>query len=129
MGWISASISSKRRSPAAGANPSPRAMNGWKAAASPSTRRTAPPRRNIARNPTYRSGPTAPTTWAWGRRNSATASATPSGRSPPPFERAGGGHRHGLRRYGQDALRHGDLRQHGYQRGHARRPEGRRGLA
>ena len=44
-------------------------------------------------------------------------------------ELAGGGRRHGLRRHGQDALRHGDLRQHGHQRGDARRPEGRRGTA
>ncbi len=42
----------------------------------------APPR-STARKPTCHCCPTEPTTWPWDPRNSATASGTRSGRSPP----------------------------------------------
>ena len=53
-------------------------------AASPSMRRTVPLPRSIARKPTCRCCPTEPTTWPSDPRNSAMASGTRSGRSPPP---------------------------------------------
>ncbi len=99
----------RRRHPRAGLRPAHRAPLG-----SP---HVAAARRNV-------------TTWPWDPRNSATASGTPSGRSPPPYlnSRAAAVAMDFVDT-DKNALRHGDLRQHGHQRGDARRPEGRRSVA
>ena len=125
MGWTSASISSNRPSRAAGANESPTGdewLEGRGVAihaqdCAPPTEHRSEAHLTLLPDGTYH---LAVGSARIRQRHQQCAAA---GRRLGA-EHAGGDRRHGLRRHGPHALRHGHIRQHGHQRGDARRPAG-----